>query len=157
MYIAGFPFENSNRTGTIDSLECLKKLPEMKGAKYVFAHICCPHAPFVFGPEGERVGAENFYNYADRQVYLDQYIFITKEIESVISVLLEKSKAPPIIILQSDHGPKTCDDDNVLRIFNAYFLPGNGNEYLYSSISPVNTYRLIFNNYFKANFELLEE
>lgn len=157
MYIAGIQFENRHRGGVIGSLELLKKFPEIQGPKFVFAHIMCPHEPFVFGPKGMHIGAENFLNFVDKQVYLGQYIFITEEIEKVIAVVLEKSKTPPIIILQSDHGPRTCGNDAGTRIFNALYLPGSYKKYLYDSISPVNTYRLIFNHYFGANFELLEE
>jgi hypothetical protein len=157
MYIAGTQYENYHRGGVLGSLECLEKLPEMQGPKFVFAHIECPHVPFVFGSAGERVGAENFFNYVDKQVYLDQYIFITSEIEKVIDAILEKSKSPPIIILESDHGPKTLAKEDSTRIFNAIYLPDNGSEYLYDSISSVNVFRLIFNHYFSTNYTLLED
>jgi len=156
-YIAGNQFENRYRAGTINSLDLLKELPGMPGPKFVFAHIDCPHNPFVFGPKGERVGAINFYNFADKQVYLGQYIFITGAIEKVVTELLKTSGAPPIIILQSDHGPKIVGEDAGKRILNAIFIPGVSKDCLYDSVSPVNTYRLIFNNYFNTNYKLLED
>ena len=139
----------------MDSLDLLKNLPDMQGPKFVFAHINCPHNPFVFGPKGERVGARNFLNFADRRVYLGQYIFVTHQIRDVIAALLENSESPPIIVLQSDHGPKTLGQDAATRIFNALHLPDSGKEYLCDSFSPVNTYRLIFNQYFDTDYELL--
>ena len=42
-------------------------------------------------------------------------------------------------------------------ILNAYYLPGVGNEALYDEISPVNTFRVILNEYFSANLELLPD
>ena len=157
MYIFGTQFDNYHRAAVMDSIELLKNLPEMAGPKFVYAHIMCPHDPFVFGSNGGHVGAGNFHNYVDKQVYLGQYIFITNEIEKVIVALLEKSKTPPIIILQSDHGPRTLGGDAGTRIFNVLYLPDNGKEYLYDSFSPVNTYRLIFNHYFGADYPLLED
>ena len=43
-----------------------------------------------------------------------------------------------------------------MRIFNAYYFPG-GNERLYDSITPVNSFRIIFNSYFGADYPLLED
>lgn len=42
-----------------------------------------------------------------------------------------------------------------MRIFNAYYLPSVGDELLYDSITPVNTFRVIFNSYFDTDFKLL--
>jgi hypothetical protein len=44
-----------------------------------------------------------------------------------------------------------------MRIFNAYYLPEGGQDLLYESITPVNSFRLIFNHYFDANFGLLND
>ena len=40
---------------------------------------------------------------------------------------------------------------------NAYHLPDGGNALLYPSITPINTFRVIFNHYLGADFELLED
>jgi hypothetical protein len=156
-YVLETRYENYHRAAVMDSIELLENLPEMPGPKFVFAHILCPHEPFVFDSSGGPVGAEDLQNYADKSVYLGQYIFITSEIEKVITAILEKSESPPIIILQSDHGPKTLGRDAAERIFNALYLPDNGSDYLYDSIAQVNTYRLIFNHYFGAHYPLLED
>ena len=44
-----------------------------------------------------------------------------------------------------------------MRIFNAYRLPPDGNKLLYDSITPVNSFRLIFNYYFGTDYELLSD
>ena len=140
------------RRGILYSLDYIKKVPDIDvGApKFVFWHIICPHAPFVFGPNGEEVDPVNWTN---SEFYLGQYIFITAEIEKVVDALLEKSAIPPIIIIQSDTGFGRNWD----KIFNAYYLPGDGKKLLYDNISPVNSFRLIFNYYFGENYELLED
>jgi hypothetical protein len=156
-YIFGTQYEAFHRAAVMDSLELLKTMPEVQGPKFVYAHIMCPHDPFVFGPSGGRAGAENFYNYVDKSVYLGQYIFITGEMEQVIGELLQKSESHSIIVLESDHGPRTLGKDAGTRIFNAIYLPGNGNEILYDSISSVNVFRSIFNYYFGTNYTLLSD
>jgi len=52
---------------------------------------------------------------------------------------------------------KTQDFRIDFGILNAYHLPGDGNSQLYDSISPVNTFRVIFNQYFGADLKLLED
>ena len=46
--------------------------------------------------------------------------------------------------------------DQVFGILNAYHLPGGADE-LYDSISPVNSFRIIFNTYFDAKLPLLQD
>jgi hypothetical protein len=158
----GVDLELAQQRETLDTLEHLKVLPLIEGPKFVFAHLLCPHVPFVFGPEGEYISAENWANYDDRQFYLGQYIFISREIEKVVDELLQKSKTPPIIILQSDHGLKLHGSDIVgadewRKILNAMYLPGMDYSELSDSMSPYNTFRLIFNYYFDADYTLLED
>jgi hypothetical protein len=140
------------RLGIINTLDYLKKVPDIDvgGPKFVFAHIICPHGPWVFGANGEPIDPANWCN---PQFYLGQYIFIAGEIEKVVDALLEKSIVPPIVIIQSDTGFLS----NWEKIFNAYYLPGDGKNQLYDNISPVNSFRIIFNHYFGENYELLED
>jgi hypothetical protein len=44
-----------------------------------------------------------------------------------------------------------------MKILNAYFLPDGGNASVYDEITPVNTFRLIFNHYFSGDLKLLED
>jgi hypothetical protein len=43
-----------------------------------------------------------------------------------------------------------------MAILNAYYLPGGGNQLLHDHITPVNSFRLILNYYFGANYAELE-
>ena len=162
-YATGSQYEHSYRSQTLYMLEKLKELPELEGPKFVFVHFMCPHTPYVFGPNGEYIAPANWENYSDKQFYLGQYIFISAEIEKVIDVLLDESETPPIIILQSDHGQRphhpgiVIGDDEWHKILNAMYLPGMDYDILSNNISPVNTFRLIFNHYFDANYPMLED
>jgi hypothetical protein len=156
--------ESYLRDGLIETLDQLKRTPQMEGPKFVFAHILCPHAPFIFGPQGEPVEYAERGNWSDREYYLGQYIFITQQIEKVLDVITTESNVPPIIVLQSDHGIRpwwpgldASMGDEWQKILNAYRLPDGGTEELWGSISPANSFRFIFNYYFHADFELLEE
>jgi hypothetical protein len=185
-YLVGDQYEEAQRRQTLYTLGHLETLPEMTSPKFVVAHLYCPHEPFVFAPEGERISPVNWANYEDKQFYLGQYIFISREIEKVVDVLLEESDIPPIIILQSDHGlrphhrgivigsdewrkilnalylpgmdySEISDSDEWRKILNALYLPGMDYSEISDSVSPVNTFRLIFTHYFGADYPLLED
>jgi hypothetical protein len=44
-----------------------------------------------------------------------------------------------------------------MKVLNAYYLPGVNAQLLYPSITPVNTFRLVFDQYFGGQFGLLED
>jgi hypothetical protein len=161
-HLVGGDYGEANRRQVMFPLEHLKALPRAESPKFVVTHLLCPHVDFVFGPEGENITAANWGNWEDKQFYLGQYIFISAEIEKLVNVLLEESETPPIIILQSDHGirphcPGLVGADEWRKILNAMYLPGMDYSELSDSVSPYNTFRLIFNHYFDADYALLED
>ena len=44
-----------------------------------------------------------------------------------------------------------------MGILNAIYLPDRENNLLYNSMSPVNTFRIILNQYYGANYNLFED
>jgi hypothetical protein len=60
------------------------------------------------------------------------------------------------MIIQGDHGPSHFDTSARMTILNAYYFPGKESA-LYPEITPVNSFRLLFNNYFNTDFELLDD
>ena len=148
---------------------------------FVFAHILAPHPPFVFGRQGEEIGSESRFTLWDgariigedaltREEYVarytDQLLFINSKVSEAVEAILSESSRPAIIILQADHGPRLFPEwegaeNTSLRerfsILNAYYLPNGDGVQLYDSITPVNTFRVLFNHYFGTEFELLED
>jgi len=133
------------------ALEMLEKMPEVEGAKFVLAHLFTTHQPFVFNPDGSmRLNSKE-----DDKAYIEQVMFANERIIEVIKSILKNSSQPPIIILQGDHGYVRTKDRNL--VLNAYYLPGTDPAVIYPTITPVNTFRLIFNEYFGLSFPLLED
>ena len=141
----------------------LKKIPEYQSPKFIYAHIECPHNPYVFDRDGKRIGIK----WDGMKYYLDQYIFTTKIVEETINEILKKSAEPPVIIIQSDHGTFQTKKGSKLwvgtkpehtqNIFNAIYLPGISYEFLNVSLVPENTFRIVFNSYFNTNYELIDK
>jgi hypothetical protein len=152
----------SRVTSTLFILNHLPEVPAIAGPKFTYAHIFVPHTPFAFTPDGALVNDPNFYGAIQgkavndeyqKQGYLNQIQYIDKAIVPVLQTIISKSKKPPIIILLGDHGLQA---DNRYTNLLAYYLP-NGTGKLYPSISPVNSFRLIFDEYFGANYPMLPD
>ena len=134
-------------------LEELRNMPARPGPKLVFAHLVVPHPPYVFEPDGSFVA----YDKPDDPGYQDQIRFINHELIPVLEQIIAKSSTPPIIVIQADHGAILAPPSNRMNILNAYYLPGISKDSIPSNISPVNTFRLIFNHYFNGNYQYLED
>jgi hypothetical protein len=162
----------AHRERILSILGELGNLPSIEQPKFVFAHVLIPHGPMIFGPNGEFMPPDEpftlagdkealeAFKYRERiQGYRHQVTYVNKRILEIVDALLSQSDPAPVIILQGDHGGPTSGvpDEARLAILNAYHLPGGGSERLYPSISPVNTFRLVFNIYFNGSYELLED
>ena len=136
--------------------------------RYVFAHIVVPHPPFLFGPNGESITPNNreisgLQTWDNPQGYINQLIYATNQVSIAIENIV-KNDPNAIIILQGDTGTFSGIDDvskrkmddiyQVHSILYAIRIPDVNNS---ENMIPVNTYRIIFNNYFGTNYEYLEQ
>jgi hypothetical protein len=134
-------------------LDKLESLPNIRSPKFVFAHIISPHGPFVFGPNGEPVQRNPIH----ANGYANQLQYINQRILALIDSILEQSPISPIIILQGDHGPLLISETGRMGILNAYYFPDGRIDLLYESVSPVNTFRIILNEFFGEEFAILDD
>ena len=138
------------------------------GPKFVFAHILLPHQPYLFSHEGQRA------SFADtRTAYLEQLDFVTQKAMVMIAGIKQRAQRPYVVILQSDEGPYATDLFNSQaeadrhfsreeqyeihgRILYALYAPAVPPGELHQALSPVNTFRLVYNAYFRDTFEILD-
>ncbi len=148
--------KSGDQSYVLNQFEALDIVRSQTSPKFVFAHIICPHAPFIFGPHGEPIKKDDANNWENKQFYVDQYFYIAEKTLDVITHILQYSKTPPIIIVQSDHGMRQ-DANHARNIFNAYYIPNDSaRSQLTPDFSPDNTFKLIFNNYFGSHFVFRE-
>ena len=163
--ISEFSFDTHRRL-ILHAFERLPEVAAMEGPKYVFAHIVAPHPPYVFDRMGNPVEPNHPFSLSveSHTGYIEQIQFVNQATLEMIDGILANSKSPPIIIIQGDHGPGTLIDPNSVEntclyerfsILNAYHLPGVEKASVPKDLSPVNTFRFIFNTYFNGQFELL--
>jgi len=135
---------------------------------FVFSHILIPHPPYLFSPEGQPVSSvrpQGLEDWDYKEGYINSLKFANKKIMQVVDELLTDPENPPVIIIQADHGtqfdfdPSKTSNENIEQLmsnFSAYYLPGIDKNFPDDVITPVNTFRIIFNSYFNTDYDLLE-
>lgn len=154
--------------GVQRQFEALAQSRSLRGPKFVVAHILSPHEPFVFDRHGRYVSEEEAAGQPRERKYLEQLLFLNRKIEELLDVLLSGPEGShPVVIIQADEGPFEGPGGwrrapaRMLRrkfgILNAYYLPGAGHSALYPTITPANSFRVVFNEYFGAGLPLLPD
>lgn len=167
------PKNNDHRSRILYEFEVFNQIPEIPGPKFVFAHILIPHDPFVLGKDCEPLTENAVSSKKAMENYLNQLQCTNKKTKAAIEQILSKSEQKPIIIIQADEGPmpmkypvpfnlvwKKASEDTLKEkfpIINAYLLPDIKENPIYLSITPVNSFRVIFNTYFGTNLPLLPD
>ncbi len=164
-----------HRREIVERFRAAANLASLEGPKFVFLHLVVPHPPFVFDAQGGRVLPDDLtisdgshYSqpgavYAAR--YKEQLLYVNTLTEALLRSILAGSAAPPVILLQADHGPgayldwesleNTCLRER-LSILNAYYLPGASVD-VPTAITPVNSFRLILDAYFDTRLGVLPD
>jgi hypothetical protein len=158
--------------------DSLPQLPDSGKPKFVFAHMLTPHPPFIYKEDGSPMQPDRRFGLWDgsaymrydtkehyRRDYKGQVRYITQRLATALDGILANSPNA-VIVVQGDHGPgsgthwsrlEKTDVWERMSILNIFHLPGGGEEVLYPEISPVNTFRVIFNRYFGTSLEMLPD
>ena len=132
----------------------LDNISSLPNPKFVFAHMIAPHQPYIFASDGKFKPKQK----QNEEAYINQLSYVNHRMLSIVTNIIENSVKPPIIVIQADHGPSEVDyTSDRVKILNAYYLPDGGEQMLYSTISPVNTFRLVLDYYFGSDYGLLED
>lgn len=159
---------NNHRLNRYYKFDTVPEVADIKEPTFTFVHLIMPHPPYVFCADGSlpkrRLLDRDQYTRPEAvKLYTGQVAYLNKRMEKVIDAILERSERPPIIIIQGDHGfiqnlqgyqPDVFEKSGIL---NAYYLPDGGGKELYPSISPVNSFRLVFSHYFGQHMKLLPD
>jgi hypothetical protein len=170
---------DTHRHYILSTVERVKEIPSLEGDYFVYVHIIAPHPPFVFDENGvalphnepfKLADANHFIKDHSRKSYIagyrQQIQYVNTLVLGTVSTILARSKTPPIIIIQGDHGPgaylhwgsleKTLPAER-FSILNAYYFPDGDYSRLYPSISPINSFRVILDQFFRGDYALLPD
>jgi len=147
---------------------------------FVLSHMLFPHNPYIFGPNCEPIFVGSFIaapSPTHDSFYYDGYIdnlqCANKKLKEVIEKLLD-DEDPPVILIYSDHGFRhgevggfggnndfrNFDEERLQKRYNnfeAYYFPDKPRNFLLEETTNVNTFRILFNEYFNDNFEILDD
>ena len=166
-YLIDSPYVQ-HRDRIVYALENIPQLAEEPGPKFVFAHILAPHDPFVFEENGDPVVRHSAfslnndpegYNWESYIVaYNKEVKYLNQATLTLVDEIIANSETPPVIIIQGDHGLMRARGNNAhFDIYNAYYFDDISLDGLYSTISPANSFRIVFNNLFGSNYPLLPD
>ena len=128
--------------------------------KFVYAHLMLPHDPYYFDDNGHYNPDSMIYRIIP-QLYIKQLVFTNKLVTKIVDDLMNDTARKKIVIIEGDHGYREylqrSKMPEIFRNLNAYWFPDKNYSILYDGISPVNTFRVVFNQYFHKNFPLLPD
>jgi hypothetical protein len=144
---------------------------------FVYAHIMLPHPPFIYTQNGEISIPRKKFDLLDNSAFIyrdhienyvtgyrNQVSYADKRIMEIVTSIRAQSPEA-IIVLQGDHGPGShfkqedtieIDLDEKYHILNAIYFPNQNYSLVTEGMTPVNTFRIIFNQFFGTNFSILE-
>ncbi|HOI89819.1 MAG TPA: hypothetical protein PLK28_04825 [Candidatus Rifleibacterium sp.] len=159
--------------------QTLQEIPELAFAEpvCVFAHIICPHPPFVFAADGkplEQSGRFTLFDGNDwgsdkeayRKFYTDQLLYLNRLVKQTVTDILKRPGRPKILVIQSDHGPGSkLDWQNIEKtdlkerfgILHAIYCSDADYSRLYPEMTPLNTFRIILRRITGEKFESLPD
>ena len=144
-----------------NKIEMVQNL-NLPSPKFVFVHLTPAHRPYMFTPGGDLQSDDRYYSKDKgwpisqgfgRKGYVNGIMYLNDRMIPIIKKL-QSSDNPPIIIIQGDHGNMVLKQSEIL---NAYYFPDLNYSSLYPSISPVNSFRVIFNQVFNGSLPLLPD
>ena len=145
---------------------------------FLFAHSDVAHPPYIYNEDCSRKDVGDIDIFKDtsttnndnlRAQYVSQLQCANKQMLEAVDKIIDKDK-DAIIIIQSDHGWHTQNQYHTdisswsksqylewYSVLNALRIPSHCNDVLYPSISPVNTFRVVFSCIGFRRFDLLPD
>ncbi|HEX5015599.1 MAG TPA: hypothetical protein VFV72_15750 [Candidatus Limnocylindrales bacterium] len=162
------PFRDRAREGTLFQLRQLRRVMTAPGPKFVFAHVLLPHDPYVFRADGSALPEKESKEADEADLYAGQLAYANAQIRDIVGRLLSGPESErPIVIIEGDEGPLACRNVDCvstspdylrIRLGNliAMYLPGVDPD-VPDTFTSVNTFRLVFREYFGADLPPLPD
>lgn len=145
------------RAGVIEVAKANKQTPQ-----FTYAHFILPHETFFFDSTGRKNDLaaiitnglpEN--NYITQVAYTNRFV-----IAPIVDSIFANAKRPFIIIFQGDHGYRNYPPEKTdleFENFSAIYFPEGKYELLKDTMSSVNTFRLVLNQFFNQQLPILTD
>lgn len=153
-------FAHKRLISQFENMEKVIAVPDTP--KFCFMHFVAPHPPYIFDRNGNMRTKHQFaeHSWEPKEFYIDQLIYVNKQIQKLITRLMHVNPKA-VIIIQSDHGPWISAEtkEQVFearsRILYSYYT---GDDYFVpSKTSSINTFRYLFNHLFNTRLDTLPD
>jgi hypothetical protein len=157
------PLKNKfeNIRNTVEKIKNTADSSVNRKPNFVYGHIMVPHEPPMFDGRGKFITPEESLTATPYNTYIDQIKFANQLIHELVSYIQSHNKSNTVIIIEGDHGFGFYRADSIptfaFKNFNAVYFPDKNYSQLYDNMSPVNTFRIIFNRYFGQQYPLLKD
>ena len=147
----------------ISQFEKMEKLVTTENSpKFNFLHFVAPHPPYIFDRNGNMRTKHQFaeHSWEPKEYYIDQLIYVNKQIQKLVSKIIDVNPKS-VIIIQSDHGPwiTAPTKEEVFKarsqILYAYYAPYSLQ--IPNKTSSVNTFRYLLNSLFNCKLDTLPD
>lgn len=164
------------RAHTLYALERLDAIPQLPGPKFVFAHLLIPHDPYVFDADGSFMDRAQVRAQGQPESYRRQLSYANDRMIQMVDRIIAESGEDAVIMIQADEGPfparmradewgfqwRDATDAELEEKFGILFamrVPGADLEAagFHDRITPVNTFRVIFNARFGTDLPMLPD
>lgn len=159
----------SDLKNILNTMQTCYKMVDKEKPTLTIGYVSCPHPPFVIDEEGGAVDYRNTSNWADKSLYLNQLKYVNACMENAVDGILQNDRNA-IIIIQSDHGVRypyhmmecygtpeydaTIETPYMQNILNCVYYQGK--EMDIEGKSGINTLRIVLNEIFMTNYEMLD-
>lgn len=141
---------------TIDEIQAVVAMPE---ATFTVVHFLKPHYPVQFNEQGQLI--EPIFD-PSHDEYVADFKFANSQFLRLFDTILQGSDNQPVILFQADHGSlygkPTAAGGRMSHfdIYAAYYLPDSYQLEIPKTFTSVNTFPLILNEVFEADFQTRE-
>jgi hypothetical protein len=150
----------------LQQLKGVPKPADLSGPVFTFAHVLCPHSPYVFDRNGIRSAETSLTDWERPLEYAEQLRYLNQQILKMLDEIDRVSGPDAIVLLHGDHGARSQGQlggtpeqiREQMATFAAYRVPPRARAALYPGMSLVNNWRLLFSTEFGAeDLPLLED
>lgn len=145
-----------------DSLLTIADLPA-SSPKFIYTHLEMPHFPYFYDSAGKAYPDEIVFGPAmikDKERFKNYVAYSNAHISQLITRVLTQTNGQAVVIILSDHGindlPGSRKED-AFSNYSAFYFPDGNYHQLYTGMSNVNTFRVLFNKYFAQRLPLLSD
>ena len=128
---------------------------------FVYGHFMVTHVPYVFDNDGKVMSQQEAVTYDPFSTYIEQVRLANQLIEELVTYIQTHNKRNTIILIAGDHGfrhfPSNLMPVYSFSNFNAIYLPDSDYTRLNDRLSPVNSFRIIFDQFFGQQLPLLKD